>query len=107
MMYLIPNPDLLLCGDTLYGTDSGTVFSIMTNGMNYTIIWSFTNFADGLSPAAGLLMSGNTLYGTTTAGGSFGHGTIFKVNTDGSDYAVLRNFSWADGAYPVSSLILV
>jgi uncharacterized repeat protein (TIGR03803 family) len=36
-------------------------------------------------------VSGGTLYGTTVCGGSSGDGTIFKVNTDGSGYAVLKN----------------
>ena len=45
-------------------------------------------------------LSGSTLYGTTTDGGSSGDGTVFKVNTDGTGYTVLKNFTGSDGAYP-------
>jgi len=37
-----------------------------------------------------LLLSGSTLYGITQNGGSLGNGTIFKINTDGSGFAVLK-----------------
>ena len=37
-------------------------------------------------------MSGNTLYGTTDMGGNY-DGVVFKLNTDGSGYTVLKNFN--------------
>ena len=49
---------------------------------------------------AGLILSGSTLYGTTDHGGSSGNGTVFKVNTDGTGYTVLKNFTGSDGANP-------
>ena len=116
-----PKADLLLSGTTLYGTtdgggssDNGTVFSVNTNGSGYTVLKSFTGSAtDGSRPFAGLVLSGTTLYGTTMAGGltnafwSSGMGTVFKVNTDGSGYAVLKLFSGDnDGAGPYAPLAL-
>ncbi len=62
---------------------------------------------DGASPAAGLVLSGNTLYGTTSEGGAAGYGTIFQVNTDGSDFSTLYNFTnGIDGANPMAPLLL-
>ena len=62
----------------------------------------------GRHPQAGLVQASNgSLYGTTYAGGSQGEGTVFKLNTDGSGYAVLYNFgaSGADGQYPEAGLV--
>ena len=42
-----------------------------------------------------MVLAGNTLYGTTTYGGSggaYGDGVVFKVNADGSGYAVLKDY---------------
>ena len=47
----------------------------------------------GSTPQAGLLLNDKTLYGTTFAGGSSSNGTVFAVNTDGSDFTNLYRFS--------------
>jgi len=61
---------------------------------------------DGAYPAAGLILSGNTLFGTTTVGGSAGYGTIFQVNTDGSDFNTLYTFTnGVDGSTPMAPLL--
>ena len=52
---------------------------------------------DGANPYAGLVLSGNTLYGTTHAGGSSGYGAIFRINTDGTGFAVLHGFTTISG----------
>jgi uncharacterized repeat protein (TIGR03803 family) len=104
----VPNGDLVLSGDTFYGTDATTVFCIKTNGLDYTILHTFTNSPDGSGPLAGLVMSGITLYGTTSAGGSTGWGTIFKINMDGSGYEILRSLSFdADGGHPEVGMVLI
>jgi uncharacterized repeat protein (TIGR03803 family) len=77
------------------------------------IIEAITN-SDGIHPAAGLALSGNRLYGVMSGGGNGGSGTIFAVNTDGSAFTNLYNFSAvpmvafnnADGANPRSTLVL-
>ena len=109
-----PYAGLVLAGDTLYGTtDSGgsagygTVFSLGTNGTGFTVLRSFTNSPDGANPRATLTLSGNVLYGTTRAGGSAGFGTVFAINTNGSSYAILKNFTNSpDGASPYAGLTL-
>jgi uncharacterized repeat protein (TIGR03803 family) len=110
-----PVAGLILSGNTLYGTatvggssSDGTVFAIGTNGTGFTILYSFTGAADGANPEGGLIINGNTLFGTANGGGSSGYGTIFQVNTDGTDFANLYNFIGnADGAYPEAGVILL
>jgi uncharacterized repeat protein (TIGR03803 family) len=57
----------------------------------YTVLYDFTVSLDasvtGGVPYGALVLSGNTLYGLTTPGGE--GGTIFQINTDGSDFAYL------------------
>lgn len=127
---------LILSGNRLYGTAEyggtggrGTVFGLNTNGTGFTTVHSFTagyelpfggvTNSDGIFPNGGLASSGNTLYGTAVAGGAFGRGTVFKVNTNGSGFTTLHHFTPADfhplynpsstnsdGASPVAGLIL-
>ena len=69
---------------------------------------------DGIHPQAGLVQSSNRLYGVMSSGGTYGSGTIFAVNTDGSGFTNLHYFTpvpmmWytnADGASPKSRLVL-
>ena len=102
---------LFLSSNTLYGTSSsggswgaGTVFKFNTDGTGFTNLHNFT-FGDGAFPYDGLILSGDTLYGTTSAGGGNGSGgTVFKIKTDGSGFAVLKTFS--DGGNAQAKLVL-
>jgi uncharacterized repeat protein (TIGR03803 family) len=96
-----PSWSLIEAGDgRLYGvttsgggtTNVGTVFRIQKDGTGYEVLHSFTGTAeDGASPVSGLLeASDGALYGM---GGIVGAGlvaTVFKLNKDGSDFAVTR-----------------
>ena len=127
-----PYSGLVFSGNTLYGTAalgttngqlqySGALFSMDTSGSNYVVLHYFTppdpiTFinVDGALPDADLMVSGNTLYGTTYLGGSQSNGVVFEVNTDGSGYTVLHNFTGidpntdtnSDGANSESSLVM-
>ena len=121
-----PVADLVLSGNTLYGTaqvggsfGNGTVFAISTNGTGFTNLHSFTATSgllstngDGANPYAGLILTGNTLYGTAETGGGFGNGTVFKLNTNGTGFTNLHSFTAlinstnSDGAYPDGGLVL-
>ncbi|MGA2029223.1 MAG: choice-of-anchor tandem repeat GloVer-containing protein, partial [Verrucomicrobiota bacterium] len=119
-----PSGGLTLSGSTLYGTAGngggsgfGTVFAINTNGTGFTNLYSFTaggndsssayTNSGGIFPLAGLILSGNTLYGTAEAGGSGGNGTVFAINTNGTGFTNLYNFTGgSDGADPQAGLIL-
>jgi uncharacterized repeat protein (TIGR03803 family) len=108
-----PN-DLVLGGAALYGTTQlggtngfGTIFKVGTNGLGYAVLRSFTNTPEGANPLAGLVLSGATLYGTTAFGGTNGYGTVFKINTNGSGFTVLHNFTNSpDGQNPHGKLVL-
>ena len=67
---------------------------------------NYTNF-DGSIPNAGLVLSGNTLFGAAEYGGSSNCGTIFRINTDGSAFTNLYNFTnGLDGQNPAATLLL-
>jgi len=67
--------------------------------------WSGTN-NDGGVPVATLALSGNSLYGTAAVGGTTANGTVFAVNTDGSGFTNLHNFTGTgDGSSPYAPLI--
>jgi uncharacterized repeat protein (TIGR03803 family) len=85
-----PYAGLIVSSNTLFGTagnggDSfdGTLFSLTTNGADFTILHAFTNTPDGGSPHAGLILSGNTLYGTAEGGGTNGTGMVFSLSLSG------------------------
>jgi len=128
-----PHAELILSGNTLYGTaehggtsGKGTVFAIKTDGTGFTNLHSFAAGAynslglytngDGANPSAGLVLSSNTLYGTTYFGGVSGNGTVFAINTDGTGFTNLHSFTAtppypqlqtnSDGANPSAGLVL-
>lgn len=73
----------------------------------YTKLFDF-NGQNGDQIPGSLTLSGNVLYGMTNGGGtnSFNGGVIFSINTDGSGYSKLFNFSDTSGLSPYGSLIL-
>jgi uncharacterized repeat protein (TIGR03803 family) len=117
---MTPLGGLAVSGSTLYGTAQsggpdavGTVFSLSTSGGNFALLHTFstliddTNY-DGAEPMAGLVVSGNQLFGTADVGGVWGAGTLFALNTDGSNFTVLHSFTglYPDGSGPNSPLTL-
>lgn len=88
-------------GTTLAGgsSDFGTVFRMTPDGVLTTLVQfgSSGNPSDGKSPYSGLALGydGN-FYGTTSAGGTYDCGTIFKV-TPGGVMTVLASFSGSSG----------
>lgn len=83
----------------------GVVFKLDTNN-KLTVLHTFTGGSDGGSPNTGLAQdaTGN-LYGTTAAGGTFGKGVVFKLDTTGK-LATLHAFTGgSDGGNP-NSIVL-
>ncbi len=90
-------PDNRLYGTTYDGGASnvGVIFAVNPNGSAYTVLHSF-NYAgvDGYRPVNGVLVgSDGKLYGTCEYGGTNGSGTLFRLNTDGTGYQILRHFA--------------
>jgi uncharacterized repeat protein (TIGR03803 family) len=112
-----PVASLIYVKDKFYGTTqsggasefNGTVFAISRAGKE-AVLHSFAGFFDdGENPTASLLDVNGTLYGTTHYGGQvsgFGYGTVFALNTDGSQERVTYRFSPSSGGdYPLAGLI--
>ncbi|MGC9942868.1 MAG: choice-of-anchor tandem repeat GloVer-containing protein [Verrucomicrobiota bacterium] len=63
--------------------------------------------ADGAEPVGTLILSGGTLYGTAFLGGTYAFGTLFAINTNGTGFTNLYNFTGgSDGDGPFSGLVL-
>ncbi|HEY1663086.1 MAG TPA: choice-of-anchor tandem repeat GloVer-containing protein [Verrucomicrobiae bacterium] len=129
------NPDysVVFSSNVLYGvtggggtnnfSGNGTIYRVNADGSSFTNLYYFsvplygpvpaTN-ADGGDPLGTLALSGNTLYGVTYDNGYYGNGTIYKINTDGSAFTVIHEFTAtnginstnSDGAYPEAGLLL-
>jgi uncharacterized repeat protein (TIGR03803 family) len=107
---LLEGSDGGLYGTTSYGGSNavGSVFKLNKDGTGYMILYSFGNTNNSLSPSGLIEGRGGWLYGTTSAGGSAGVGTVFKLKKDGTGYSVLRSFAGndGDGQYPHGGLVL-
>jgi uncharacterized repeat protein (TIGR03803 family) len=109
-----PLGSLMLSGNFLYGMTSeggnagkGCIFKISIVNSVFTKLFDFSGTSDGSTPFGSLVMSGNVLYGMTVFGGGNNKGCIFKINTDGSGFTHLHEFSgMTDGEMPYGSLIL-
>jgi uncharacterized repeat protein (TIGR03803 family) len=85
----------------------GILFRIATDGTGYTLMKQFTRDQDGGFPNTTPVLSGNTLYGTAGVGGNSDLGVIWKINTNGSGFTVIKHFTGgSDGASPYASLLL-
>lgn len=83
----------------------GIVFEVDPNGEE-KVLYRFTGGTDGGLPFGGVIRdSHNNLYGTSEIGGASGAGTIFKVDSSGTE-TVLYSFAGPpDGQYPQAGLI--
>jgi uncharacterized repeat protein (TIGR03803 family) len=83
------------------------VFKVRTDGTGFVTLHSFTGSADGAYPRAALALSGNMLFGTTEDGGTAGKGVLFKIDTNGTGFAILHTFTnGSDGSNPYGGLLV-
>ena len=103
---------VLGAGAYMYGTTSaggaygnGTVFRLSPTGI-LTTIYAFKGGADGSSPQSFIIQdSQGLLYGTTSGGGAYGGGTVFRIANNGK--TTLHSFgSGSDGSVPLAGLML-
>ena len=112
-----PQSRLLVAGGTVYGTaiyggalGNGTLFKLGTNGGGFTVLRTFSNGpSDGANPHGNLVLaSSGVLYGTTELGGTGGGGIVYRIDTNGNNFAIVHHFSYAaaDGGQPMAGLLL-
>lgn len=105
---VIQGADGFLYGTAFFGGTNinGVIFKLNTNGTFYSVLRQFTNAPDGGQPHGALIQGQDgELYGTTHGGGT-GGGTVFKIDTDGNNYAVLHSFTVnTDAVLPVGRLV--
>lgn len=94
--------------------NSGALYKIASDGTE-SILYSFSNFADGAYPEGGLMIDNmGNLYGTTTAGGGgckvvghgLGCGTVYEVAPDGTERVLARLVHRHDPHFPASPLAM-
>ena len=93
---LVRTGDGSFCGVTQGDTfsDEATVFRLAADGTLTTLHrFAPSAYHEGFSPVAGLLLSSDgNLYGTTSDGGAYGGGTIFRLSLTGN-FAVVHSFN--------------
>ena len=114
---LIQDPAGNLYGTTSQGGDlscpdnpnvgCGVVFRLDTRNREKVLHAFAGGASDGATPYGRLVMDGSgNLYGTTSSGGAFGLGTVFKIDPSGTE-TVLYSFSGGiDGANPYAGLVM-
>src|SRR6266567_452607 len=93
-------------GTTLDGgaNRSGRVFKMTPTGL-LTWLYSFTGGSDGQWPRAALVEGKDGyFYGTTTVGGAYGFGTVFRMIPSGA-LTTLLYFDGFNGANPAAPLV--
>lgn len=113
-----PYGTLTQVGNKLYGgaTDGGAhndgdVFSIDTGGTGFRDLYDFTG-ATGANPCWGgsLTLIKDKLFGLAESGGAHNYGAIFSIDTNGSGYTDMLDFTGSSGpnygGWPNGSLTL-
>ena len=83
-----------LWGVTFYGGTNGvgTIYSLDTAGGNFATHHHFTASTDGNGPQGVLALGNGKLWGIASAGGTNNKGTLFSIQLDGSNFAVVHTF---------------
>jgi uncharacterized repeat protein (TIGR03803 family) len=105
---LIEGRDGRLYGTTISGGTGfvGTVYSLNRDGSGYVVLHHFTAPRNGPTAPLGLLQgSDGRLYGLCNSGGPLRGGVVYALNTDGSNFAVLREFDATAEGSPQDRLI--
>lgn len=108
---------LMLTGGRVWGLaasggnlEGGGVFVMDLTGQNFSEIHVFPSgtSTEGNAPQAMLAGAGNLLLGAALSGGAGNSGTIWTMQTDGSDFQVVHAFQGApgDGLSPSGDLAL-
>jgi uncharacterized repeat protein (TIGR03803 family) len=101
-------------GGRLYGLagasgarHQGGIFALDLATGHERVVHSFKRMAVGETPCPKLTLQSGALFGTTSAGGRFGSGTVFKLDLKTGAYKVVHDFNNDDGGFPQSGVIAV
>jgi uncharacterized repeat protein (TIGR03803 family) len=89
--------------DDLYPSGDGRLFSVNTDGTDFTVLHQFSG-TDGIEPDALVADRTGMLYGITHTGGSDGDGVLFSLSPDGV-FSVMHNFTLPISGYPNALII--
>jgi uncharacterized repeat protein (TIGR03803 family) len=106
-LLLLPDGDLYgsALGGGSTGGGAGVLFKLGTDGNDFSLMHAFNAIDDGSEPI-GRLVPGDdgalygATYGNTSTCAGVNCGSVFKIDTDGSDFTNIHNFSGADGQNP-------
>lgn len=103
--------DSMLYGFTEFGgaTNAGTFYRMREDGSGFEVLFHF-----GMTPSAGVWPKGSIVedsagffYGVTFTGGSNKAGTVFRINRDGTGFATLHHFHYAqEQSYAPNQLVI-
>jgi uncharacterized repeat protein (TIGR03803 family) len=109
-----PTTGLTPLANQFYGTaaggslGNGVVYSLNPASGSASVVYGFQGSNDGTGPngRTTLLARKGQLYGTTSDGGPYGSGTVFRLNPATGAKTILYSFAGgSDGGKPCSSLI--
>src|ERR1700720_456497 len=77
------------------------------SGKTFQELHGFTNGADGAEPEGALIVANDgNLYGTTSSGGVWGGGTVFKITIPGGTLTTIASFDGTNyGSGPLGALV--
>jgi len=93
-------------GSGRFGSGNGVIFKVNITTGQETVLHTFTG-ADGAVPLAGLTWdTAGNLYGTTSMGGAYGNGTVFKLDSLGNLTTIYSFTGGADGGNPNAGVLV-
>lgn len=110
-----PHGDLVLVNNQLFGAttkggthNEGVIFKVNSDGSNFSIIYNFIQ-----ASVEHMIVDGNVLYGSSMSAdndsinGSGEVGFIFKINTDGTSFTKLYQFTGTTGSILKGKLLKI
>ena len=89
------------------GAKYGAMFKMNIDGSGFTPLHLFSAGTDEAGPISPPVLSGGKLYGTTIGTQTSEFGTVFTVNTDGTDFRNLYSFTNGDdGSFPAVGAVI-
>ena len=93
-------------GSGNFGLGNGVIFEFTPTGKQFIVLHTFSG-SDGAVPTGTLALdSGGNLYGTTTLGGTYNYGTVFKLDPSGNLTTLYSFEGGNDGANPFAGVVL-